>query len=594
MGDYSTRRLGALHRRTTTALLAAAALTLGLVTGPTAPPAAAAPDGPHQVTAVLFQWPWTSIARECTTTLGPAGYGYVQTSPPQEHVQGPEWWTSYQPVSYRLESKLGTRAEYASMVATCRDAGVEVIADVVINHMSGKSEGGIGFAGSPFEHYSYPGIYQPQDFNDCRREIRDYTDAWEVQHCDLVGLADLRTGSTYVRDRIAAYLEDLLSLGVRGFRIDAAKHMPVEDVEAILTGLDDQSVYVVQEVIGAAGEPIRDTDYLHLGDVHEFDYGRELKRVFQDGDLAWLRTFGEQWDGLMPADRAGVFVDNHDTERNGETLAQTDGSAYTLANVFMLAWPYGSPAVHSGYGFTDYDAGPPQASDGTVSNPTCYSDGWRCQHDWAEIRGMVGFRNAVGDAGVAHWWDDGGDRIAFGRGDRGHVVINHAAGTLTRTVQTSLPEGTYCDVTRGGPTASGCSGPEVQVGADGRFAAAVPAGTAVALHVGALSGAGQGPGAGDPGDATLGFAVTAPTTWGQEIRVVGDHPALGSWDPAAAVALSAEDHPVWRGEVALPPGTRVEYKYVRVQGTQVSWEGGGNRVATVPGSGSLTLQDAWR
>ena len=34
-----------------------------------------------------------------------------------------------------------------------------------------------------------------------------------------IGLADLRTGSPYVRDRIAAYMNDLISLGVRGFRI---------------------------------------------------------------------------------------------------------------------------------------------------------------------------------------------------------------------------------------------------------------------------------------------------------------------------------------------------------------------------------------
>ncbi|MEI2659120.1 MAG: hypothetical protein V9G11_03205 [Bifidobacterium adolescentis] len=38
--------------------------------------------------------------------------GYVEVSPPQESIQGTQWWTSYQPVSYKLDSKLGTEAEF--------------------------------------------------------------------------------------------------------------------------------------------------------------------------------------------------------------------------------------------------------------------------------------------------------------------------------------------------------------------------------------------------------------------------------------------------------------------------------------------------
>jgi len=49
-------------------------------------------------------------------------------SPAQEHVQGPEWWTDYQPVSYILTSKRGDRFQYQRMVTTCHAAGVKVIA----------------------------------------------------------------------------------------------------------------------------------------------------------------------------------------------------------------------------------------------------------------------------------------------------------------------------------------------------------------------------------------------------------------------------------------------------------------------------------
>jgi len=46
----------------------------------------------------------------------------VEVSPPQESIRGTQWRTSYQPVSYRLDSKLGTEAEFKAMVEQCFNA----------------------------------------------------------------------------------------------------------------------------------------------------------------------------------------------------------------------------------------------------------------------------------------------------------------------------------------------------------------------------------------------------------------------------------------------------------------------------------------
>ena len=54
-----------------------------------------------------------------------------------------------------------------------------------------------------------------------------------MQKCELVQLSDLRTESSYVRGKLAGYLNDLLSLGVDGFRLDAAKHINDTDIAAI-------------------------------------------------------------------------------------------------------------------------------------------------------------------------------------------------------------------------------------------------------------------------------------------------------------------------------------------------------------------------
>ncbi|KJK49931.1 carbohydrate-binding module family 20 domain-containing protein [Streptomyces sp. NRRL F-4428] len=563
---------------TATALAATTALAAAALTA-VAPQAAATPPGDKDVTAVLFEWRFASVAKACTDSLGPAGYGYVQVSPPQEHVQGSQWWTSYQPVSYKIAGRLGDRTAFKSMVDTCHAAGVKVVVDSVVNHMAGPADAGAthtGTGGSSYTKYNYPGIYSGADLDDCRATISNYQDRGNVQNCELVQLADLDTGEEHVRGRIAGYLNDLLSLGVDGFRIDAAKHMPAADLADIKSRLTNPGVYWKLEAIHGAGEAVQPSEYLGSGDVQEFRHARDLKRVFQSENLAYLKNFGEAW-GYMSSARSGVFVDNHDTERVGDTLSYKDGSAYTLATVFTLAWPYGSPDVHSGYEWTDKDAGPPNG--GTVN--ACYSDGWKCQHAWREISSMVGFRNAARGQAVGNWWDNGGDQIAFGRGSKAYVAINHEGSALTRTFQTSLSAGDYCDVQ---------SGRTVTVGSDGRFTATLGAGTALALHVNARTCAGT-----PSGPAGASFAVNATTVPGQNIYVTGDRAELGNWNTGAALRLDPAAYPVWKLDATLPAGTSFAYKYVRKDASgNVTWESGANRTATVPASGKVTLNDTWR
>ncbi|MER6637590.1 carbohydrate-binding module family 20 domain-containing protein [Streptomyces microflavus] len=567
------------------ALVAGAAAALVIPTGfGTASPAQAAAPGDKDVTAVLFEWKFASIAKACTDTLGPAGYGYVQVSPPQEHIQGGQWWTSYQPVSYKIAGRLGDRAAFSAMVNTCHSAGVKVVADSVINHMSAGN--GTGTGGSSYTKYDYPGLYSVNDMNDCQAQITNYNDRGNVQNCELVGLADLDTGEEYVRGKIAGYLNDLLSLGVDGFRIDAAKHMPAADLANIKSRLTNPNVYWKHEAIYGAGEAVSPSEYLGSGDVQEFRYGRSLKQVFLNENLANLKNFGEGW-GFMESGKSAVFVDNHDTERGGDTLNYKNGSAYTLANVFMLAWPYGSPDVHSGYEFSNHDAGPPNG--GQVN--ACYADDWKCQHDWREVSSMVGFRNAARGQSVTNWWDNGGDQIAFGRGNRAYVAINHEGSSLTRTFQTSLPAGDYCDVQ---------SGRGVTVNGSGQFTATLGGGTAVALHANARTCSGGGGSNPDPGPGNgqsgASFGVNATTQLGQNIYVTGDQAALGNWNPANAPKLDPATYPVWKLDVNLPAGTSFAYKYVRKDGQgNVTWESGANRTATVPSSGKVTLTaDVWR
>jgi alpha-amylase len=480
------------HRRAASVALAlATALTLltGCTTGPSDADSAPASDGSgHDVGVELFQWTWNSIARECTEQLGPAGYAWVLTSPPQEHILGADWWTSYQPVSQRLESRLGTAEDYAAMVATCHDAGVEVWADAVINHMTGQDAGGVGWAGSAFEHYDYPGLFADADFHHCgltpNDDIEDYKDAAQVQDCELVNLADLDTGAAAVQQKIVAYLTSLLDLGVDGFRIDAAKHIPADDLAAVIAALPP-GTGIVQEVIRGSREPIQPEDYVDNGLVFEFGWGRDLVGALQGAMGVGLDLASEE-GGLLPSDSAVIFVDNHDTERGDSTLSYRDGELYQLGNVLMLASAYGSPVVYSGYAFSDRDAGPAQDADGRVLDASCASapgpdaqpaDGdWVCPHRWADIVAMVAWRAVVGSAGQVDRWQHG-EAMAFGRGSRGFLALNLADEPLEVELATRLPDGDYCDV-----LADSCDDPAEVHG--GKISVSVPPRSASAWDVG--------------------------------------------------------------------------------------------------------------
>ncbi|WP_455133109.1 alpha-amylase [Microbacterium aurum] len=478
------------------AVLAASALAACLA------PVAVEREKPADAGVQLFQRPWTSIAEDCEQVIGPAGFAWVLTSPPQEHIAGTQWWTSYQPVSYRVDSKLGTEAEFADMVTRCAAVGVDVIADAVVNHMAGI-DGGTGVADTAFTHYSYPGLYEEGDFHHCGLtpddDIADYSSREQVQTCELSNLADLDTSSPTVRETIAGYLRHLRDLGVAGFRIDAAKHMAAEDVQAIVDLLPEDTIIMSEVIRGSGWEPVQPEEYVGAGKVFEFQYARDLgpglkAGVITDPALGTEPTFARPLH--VPNADAVVFVDNHDTERGEAAVTYRDGGLYLIANALMLADDYGTPVVYSGYAFSDRDAGAPQDADGRVTGWTCagvtgprdeYADGEGvCTEAWTAIAGLLELRRVAADAPRLPGIGDG-DVYGFEREGRALLLVNPSTADAAATVPVGLPDGDYCDVISGGAgavTSGGCAGATVTV-TGGNVTADVPAEGAVALHSGA-------------------------------------------------------------------------------------------------------------
>jgi alpha-amylase len=478
---------------------------------PAAPPVAAAAatatNSSRDVIANLWEWNWPSIARECTTVLGPKGYGGVQVAPPTDSTKRTElgngsdtvlnpWWEVYQPVRYALTSRMGNEAQFRQMVSTCRAAGVKVYVDAVINHMA--AQGTTSYGGVAHERYRYTQVpYRPNNFHkysgDCPSStggIEDFNAVTQVWNCELVELPDLRTETRYVRTQVVRYLNKLLGYGVSGFRVDAAKHMPQADLIAIRNRLtntvDGERPYWALEVIPGGPGVLTPWAYARAGSLLGFDYARQVKDAFKSytkdatGSIASLRVFGED-AGLLPSEQSTVFIQNHDTERGNEVVTYKDGKTNIIAHQFMLAYPYGRPQVYSSFEFgADTAQSPPSDANGFVTDTNCAS-GWTCVNRLTPVANLVGFRNYVGEARLRNWYDDGANVISFSRGNRGWIAINNGTAPVRRRFQTGLRRGTYCDISRGNYRAGTCTGPTVRVNARGRASVTVGAKEAVAF-----------------------------------------------------------------------------------------------------------------
>ncbi|XP_059622266.1 alpha-amylase A-like [Phlebotomus argentipes] len=433
----------------------------------------------------LFEWKWNDIATECENFLGPNGFAGVQVSPVNENwvSDNRAWYERYQPMSYMLTTRSGDEAEFANMVKVCNKNGVRIYVDVVFNHMASGSLGSniVGTAGSSADpdSFYYPAVpYSKGDFHpDCT--ITDYQDVYQVRNCQLSSLRDLNQTIPYVRQKIIDFLDHLIDLGVAGFRVDAAKHMDPKDLRYIYNHVKKlnkeagfkaaDKAFIAQEVIDLGGEAVTSREYTSLGIVTEFKASDDLGKAFRGQiPLAELDKWGPSF-GLLPSNRALVFVENHDNERGhgaggANILTYKNGKIYRMAVIFNLAHSYGIPRIMSSFEFDDSSQGPPHDDSNNILSPqfsadgTSCANGWVCQHRWPALRNMVKFRNAVGNAPVVAWQDNGSNQIAFSRGNKGFVAFNNDVVDLNQKFRTRLAAGTYCDVVSGEKIDNSCTG----------------------------------------------------------------------------------------------------------------------------------------
>lgn len=414
-----------------------------------------------------FNWRYAEVA-DYAELIAKSGFDAVLVAPAYRS-EGSAWWARYQPQDYRLiEHPLGDSEDFAGMVQALREVGVDTHADVVFNHMANESaqRADLDYPGARLlaRYASEPqrtqalrlfgdtarNLFSAADFGEPRC-ITDYNDVLQVQNFRLCGggsdrgLPDLRPTPEVIAAQ-QDYLRALRGLGVRGFRIDAAKHMSLDHLRQVFAAEVVGDARLYGEIITGGGSDHPEFQrflrpYLEATDhaAYDFPLFHQLRLALGFGG-SMTRLIDPQAAGqALPGARAITFALTHDIPNNaGFRGLLLDPVDETLAYAYLLGRGVGSVLVYS-----DHDE----------SGDRRWRRAWRR----LDLRRMIGFSRAVQGqpwqllkaSDCQLWWR---------RGDAAVVAINKCAEPAAETLDLAASGlrggGTYLDALHGAATAS--------------------------------------------------------------------------------------------------------------------------------------------
>ncbi len=399
-----------------------------------------------QADAILhaFNWRYSDVTARAAA-IQSAGYKVVMVAPAYRS-EGSAWWARYQPQDYRvIEHPLGNTTTFKAMITALNQRGIRVYADVLLNHMANEAaqRADLNYPGQRIlnlysANSSFYGAQKlfgnlannflsAPDFGPTRC-ISNYNNSYEVQNYRLcgdgadVGLPDL-TANSYVIGQQQAYLRALKALGVKGFRIDAAKHMTNYHLNQVLNPDIKSGMQVFGELItsGGAGTGeydsflapyLRDTDHA----AYDFPLFNSIRSAFSPGGSMNSLVDPGAYGQALAGGRAITFTVTHDIPNNsGFRYLIMDSTDETLAYAYILGRNGGTPMVYS---------------DNNESND---NSRWVNAYQRADLSKMIGFHNSMQGSDM-QVLSNGACHLIFRRGNQGIVGINKCGSAVNASV----------------------------------------------------------------------------------------------------------------------------------------------------------------
>ncbi len=427
---------------------------------------------------------------------------------------------------------------------------IKLILDVVCNHSNPDINGVKGEL--------YDDGVKIADFNNDKQKwyhhygpIQDWEDEWQVQNCEVSGLATFNENNTNYRAYIKAAIKQWLDRGVDALRIDTVKHMPIwfwQEFNAdIQTYRPD--VFIFGEWIYSHPLNERSVDYANNSGMTLLDFGlctaiREGLALGYEGGFHLIDEIF-QLDHLY--DRATelvTFIDNHDMPRF-QTL-NSDPDLLKLA-ISLIMTSRGIPCIYYGteqYLHDDTDGGEDPYNRPMMTN-------WDQTDLYWCIRLLSGLRRlnpaiALGSYSNRYLTPECFSYVRSYGDCSCFVAMNRGEPTALQGIETDLPDGEHtCIVTRRKFEVQ--QGRIDSLGLD-RFE------VIVLSHVGNRVS----------GQTVVRVQLNGIRTQpGERLVVTGDCPELGCWDIGKAYPLEYINDNTWFAEIPFneSAGSLITYKY---------------------------------
>ncbi len=414
---------------------------------------------------ILHAWSWSfdTIAANMKD-IADAGYAYVQTSPantcyvgedggmalfsqPGDSVKG-KWYYYYQPTDWKIGNYLlGTRDQFKAMMDSANKYNVKVIVDVLPNHTAIDHTAVLPDLDAAVGGHDK--LYHANGFT----PITDYNDRYQCTTGEMGGLPDVNTENPDFQHYYMTYINDLLSLGVKGFRYDTAKHigLPSDPMDSLATrnnfwdvatgreavkglklAVPADSLFIYGEVL--QDKNVKEAEYAEYMYLTASAYGHALRQVLEKGDFKADSLM--DWHHAADGKKLVTWVESHDTYANQHESAGLTDEQIRMGWVFLAARQNGTPL------FFSRPAG--STRENYWGNNRVGARG-NDEFKHPEVVAANKFRRAMSGEAELINVNPAGTVIEVNRGHKGVALINLSSQPQEIALPTTLNDGNYKD-----------------------------------------------------------------------------------------------------------------------------------------------------
>jgi cyclomaltodextrin glucanotransferase len=444
---------------------------------------------------------------------------------------------------------------FDKLINELHQRNMKLVLDIVCNHSNPD------FSGKKGELYD-DGV-KIADFNDDKDnwyhhygEVQNWEDEWQVQNCELSGLATFNENNIAYRNYIKSAIKQWLDRGVDALRVDTVKHMPIwfwQEFNAdILTHRPD--VFIFGEWIYSDPRNDRSVEFVNESGMTILDFGLcvAIREVLGKGAEAGFSLVQDVLDldyRYYGATELITFIDNHDMPRF-QSL-NPDPEMLRVA-IGLIMTTRGIPCIY--YGTEQYLHDDTEGGNDPYNRPMM--EKWDTDSPiYRDVRLLSGLRRLNPAISMGSQWQKylTPDVYCYVRRYRDSVVfvaLNRGNSVTLEEVDTELPDGEHTEVLS-------------------RHKFEVKDGKLYNLELGSrevmiFSRVGERVKGKTIVRAQLNNVQTQP---GERIVVIGDCPELGNWDIGKGFPLEYINTNTWFGEIPFneSAGRLISYKYALVR-----------------------------